>query len=189
MTTMLKSLYSKYFQKSKSFLYPALGTRKTDPFAPTGTYISIEGYIGPEDVKLICTFEKNDSDEFKDFEKQILVENPLYENKFEIENYYVYVFDFQIYEEDWYSFLLGKYSKFSTMLKKGIRQYYGKSSQEYKFIETYLFPEEYFESYSKILDVDIEDLKEIGELCNPYNENKETLKIPKEYLEKLKTLI
>lgn len=186
---MLKSLYSKYFQKSKSFLYPALGTKKNDPFTPTGTYISIEGYIGPEDVKLICTFEKNETEKFKDFEKQTLVENPLYEEKLEIENYYVYIFNFQIYEEDWFSFLFGKYSRFSGMLKKAIKQYYGKGSSEYKFIETYLYPEEHFENYSKILDISVDDLKEIGELCNPYDENKETLKIPKEYLEKLKHLI
>lgn len=189
MEKTLKNLYSKYFQKSKSFLYPALGTKKNDPFTPTGTYISIEDCIGPEEIRLICTFEKNETEEFKEFEKQILIENPLYEQKIEIENYYVYIFDFQIYENDWFSFLLGKYSKFSSMLKKAIKQYYGKNSQEYKFIDTYLYPEDHFETYSKILDVSVDDLKQIGELCNPYDETKETLKIPKEYLEKIKELI
>jgi hypothetical protein len=186
---MLKTIYSKYFQKSKSFLYPGLGTRRSDPFTPTGTYLSIDGYIGPEDVKLVCTFEKNESSAFKEFETQMLTENPLYEQKIEVENYYVYIFDFEIYEDDWFSFLLGRYSRLSPMLKKAIKQYYGKNSSEYKFIETYLYPEEHFENYAKILDVNVEDLKEIGELCNPYDEKKETLKIPKEYLEKLKHLI
>ena len=108
---MIKSLYSKYFQKSKSFLYPALGIKKNSEFSPSGTYLAIEDYIGAEDVKFICTFENIDSIEFKSFEQNMLVENPLFIEKIVIENYTVYTFDYNIYQTDWFNFIMGKYSK------------------------------------------------------------------------------
>ena len=55
---MIDKLYSKYFQKSRSFLYPVLGIKKKSSVIPSGTYVSIKDKIGPEDMKLICTFKK-----------------------------------------------------------------------------------------------------------------------------------
>jgi hypothetical protein len=81
---------------------------------------------------------------------------------------------------------LGKYSKLSTVLKKAIKSYYGDNSAEYKFIETYLNPEKYFESYAKLLNVDLELLKQVGELCDACDMDKETLKISIEDLKLLK---
>lgn len=182
---MIKSLYSKYFQKSKSFLYPALGIKKNNEYSPSGTYIAIDGYIGPEDIKLICTFEKVKGEDFQTFEQNMLIENPLFLEKFEIENYNVYVFDFQIYTNDWFEFILGTYSKLSKTLKRAIKTYYGKDSSEYKYIDSYLYPQEYFQEYSELLDIDLDILKSTGELCDSCDIQKETLKIPQEYLEKL----
>jgi hypothetical protein len=54
---------------------------------------------------------------------------------------------------------------------------------KYKVLDTYLNPESHFETYAKLLDIDVEILKKIGELCNPCDLDKETLKIPKEDLE------
>jgi hypothetical protein len=62
-------------------------------------------------------------------------------------------------------------------MKKAIKEYYGQDSAEYEFIRTYLYPEEFFTDYAELLDVDIKDLEAIGELCNPYDEEKENLKI------------
>jgi len=183
---MIKSLYSKYFQKSKSFLYPALGIKKNSEFAPSGTYLSIQDYIGPEDVKLICTFEKTDSVDFESFEINMLIENPLFVEKIVIEKYNVYIFDFQIYEKDWFNFIIGKYSKLSGQLKRAIKNYYGPDSAEYSFIDSYLNPKEYFEEYAELLDISVEDLKKIGELCDACDMEKETLKIPSQILENLK---
>ena len=183
---MIKSVYGKYFQKSKSFLYPALGIKKNNEFKPSGTYLAIRDCVGPEDVKLICTFEQKDTDDFTVFEKHFLLENPLFITKMIIDNLGVYVFDFQIYEADWFNFIMGKYSKLSTVLKRAIKQHYGESSSEYKFLEIFINPSEYFEDYAALLDVDINDLKEIGELCNACDIEKETLIIPDDYLEELK---
>jgi hypothetical protein len=182
---MLKSLYNKYFQKSKSFLYPALGIKKNSEFTPSGTYISIEGYINPEDAKLICTFERIDEEKFLKFEQNMLLENPLFLEKLEIEKYNVYIFDFEIYANDWFNFILGHYSDFSKILKKAIKAYYGRESTEYKYMDTYLHPQEYYQEYSELLDIDVNILKEGKELCNSCDLEKETLKIPQEYLEKL----
>ena len=182
---MIDKLYGKYFQKSRSFLYPMLGIRKGSYITPSGTYISLEGKIEPEDVKLICTFRNDESEGFKSFETQMLLTNPLFVEKIQIKDFNLYVFDLQIYQDDYFNFLLGKYSKFSNHLKKAIKNYYGEKSPEYQVIETYLYPDKYFETYASLLDVDIKLLKKTGELCNPCDLEKETLKIPVEDLESL----
>jgi hypothetical protein len=182
---MIDKLYGKYFQKSKSFLYPALGIKRTSSTMPSGTYVSLNGKIEPEDVKLICTFQQTDSEEFKIFEEQMLLSNPLFVEKISIKDYNLYVFDLEIYQADWYNFIVGKYSKLSAHLKRAIKIYYGEKSTEYKYIETYLYPEKYFETYAKLLDVDVELLVKTGELCNPCDLEKENLKIPVEDLEVL----
>jgi len=182
---MIDKLYGKYFQKSRSFLYPALGIKRTNSTMPSSTYVSLTGKIEPEDIKLICTFEQTDSEEFKTFEEQMLLSNPLFVEKISIKDYNLYVFDLEIYQADYFNFILGKYSRLSSHLKRAIKNYYGEKSAEYKYIETYLYPEKYFEVYAKLLDIDVETLKLSGELCDPCDMEKETLKIPQEDLELL----
>ena len=118
---MIEKLYGKYFQKSRAFLYPALGIKRNNQTRPTGTYLSFEGKIEPEDVKLICTFRNDPSEKFKLFEEQMLLSNPLFVEKIQIKDYNVYVFDLEIYQSDYFNFLLGKYSKLSTHLKRAIK--------------------------------------------------------------------
>lgn len=173
----MNSIYSKYFQKSRSFLYPILGIKKGSYATPIGTYIAIEGMYDADETKLICTYKHDESHEFKEFEEQMLITNPLFYNVIEIEEYKLYIFDLKLYESDWFNFILGKYSKLSSVFKRAIKSYYGEKSPEYKYMESYLFPDKYFEDYAKILAVDIDDLKAIGELCDPCNLDKETLVI------------
>lgn len=182
---MIDKLYGKYFQKSRSFLYPALGIKRTSNKLPSGTYLSFEGKIGAEEMKLICSFPNDESEGFKVFEEQMLTGNPLFIEKIRIKNSNLYVFDLQIYETDWFNFIGGKYSKLSAHLKRAIKIYYGEKSSEYKYIETYLYPEKYFETYAKLLDVDVDLLMKIGELCDPCDLEKENLKIPVEDFEVL----
>jgi len=185
---MIDKLYGKYFQKSRSFLYPALGIKRTSYKIPSNTYLSLEGRIGLEDMKLICSFPEDDSEDFKSFEAEMLIGNPLFVEKIQTKDSNLYVFDLQIYKSDWYSFIFGKYSKLSSHLKRAIKNYYGEKSSEYKYIETYLYPSEYFDVYAKLLDIDVNLLKEVGELCNNYNTEKENLKIPVENFELLKNI-
>jgi hypothetical protein len=184
---MIDKLYGKYFQKSRSFLYPALGIKRTG-VKPSGTYISLEGKVNPEDVKLICTFRNDTSEEFKSFEEQMLLGNPLFVEKIQINDFNIYIFDLEIYQQDYFNFILGKYSKLSIVLKRAIKTFYGEKSAEYKVLDTYLFPEKYFDEYAKLLDVNVEVLKAIGELCNPCDIEKEELKIPVKDFELLKNI-
>lgn len=186
---MIDSLYTKYFQKSRSFLYPALGIKRTAHHTPSGTYIALNGVVGPEDMKLAVTFKEDNTEGFKAFEEQMLLSNPLFSSIVRIEEYNIYIFDFESYKNDWFNFILGKYSKFSNPLKKAIKQYYGEGSSEYKYIETYLYPEKYFEVYAKLLGVESTVLKQVGELCDACDIEKETLKIPVEHLESLKKVL
>ena len=183
---MIDRLYGKYFQKSRSFLFPALGIKKESYFTPSGTYIVMFGKYGAEDMKLMVSFKVDYTAAYQDFESQMLLSNPLYLETISVGDYNIYVFDYQIYQNDWFSFLLGRYSKFSSTLKKAIKAYYGEHSSEYQYIETYLYPEKFYELYAKLLDMDVKDLKKIGELCDPWDESKETLKIPVENLETLR---
>ena len=118
----------------------------------------------------------------------MLISNPLFVEKIQIKDYNIYIFDLEIYQNDYFNFILGKYSKLSNVLKKAIKSYYGENSAEYKFIESYLFPEKYFEVYAKLLDINVETLVNLGELCDPCDIEKETLKIPVEDLELLKKI-
>ena len=186
---MIDSLYTKYFQKSRSFLYPALGIKRTSVHAPSGTYIALEGRINPEDMKLVCTFKEDNSEGFRSFEQQLLITNPLFEKIVHVEDYSVYTFDYSGYQNDWFNFIMGHYSKFTNPLKRAIKQYYGEQSSEYKYIDSYLYPEKYVDVYAKLLGIEPELLTQVGELCDPCDLEKETLKIPVEHLENLKKVL
>ena len=180
---MIDRLYKKYFQKSKTFLYPALGIKKRSYTNPTHTYLAIEGKFGVEDLKLVCCFKKDSSDKFKMFEEKMLLSNPLFLEKLKLTNNNIYIFNLEIYENDYFNVVFGKYSKLSNVLKKAIREYFGETSAEYSYIETYLYPEKFYEKYSELLDIDLKTLKNIGELCDPCDVEKETLKLPVKDLE------
>lgn len=179
---MIDTLYTKYFQKSKSFLFPVLGIKKSSHFSPSGTYIALDGLVQPEDLKLICLYKNDDSEGFKIFEEKVLLSNPHFERVMKIRGYKIYVFDFQMHSQDWFQFIMGKYSKLSPMFKGAIKAYYGNSSSEYRYVDSWLYPEKYFELYAKLLDIEVQVLKSIGELCDPCDIEKENLKIPVEDL-------
>jgi hypothetical protein len=183
---MIKRIYSKYFQKSKSFLYPLLGIKKNDKFLPVNTYLAIDELYELTDTKFICVFENIDTEAFKYFETKMLLENPLFSEKLTDDSFNIYVFDYEIYVNDWFNFIIGKYSKLSNVVKRAIKTYYGEDTQEFKYMDSYLNPKEYYNIYADLLDVNVEDLKTGVELCDPCDTNRETLKISKESLDKIK---
>ena len=173
---MIKSLYNKYFQKSKIFLYPLLNLPKT-PLVSVQTYLMWENFVRLEDLKIVCVFEKTDKTYFKEYEEKYITNNPKLVSKHPGENDQIlYVFDLTDNEIDYLYFLKGRYSLLSDSCKLAIKRYNGSSSKEYEYIETYLFPERFMEHYAKLLDVDEESLKEVGELCDKYDINKEFIK-------------
>ena len=171
---MITNLYNRYFQKSRSFLYPALGLSKDKQkgfHSPVQTYIAYKDIIKIEDKQLLCQFN-TDEKNFNQFEKKYIHTHPLY--KYTLDKG-VYIFNYNTYGQDWDYFIQGKYSKLSDQLKNSIKIYYGEKSQEYKYIHTYLYPDKHFSMYSKLLDIDRQILESNGELCDTFNKEKETL--------------
>lgn len=172
----IKSLYKDYFQKSRVFLYPVLEIKRGSSVMPIKTFVSWEGHYKPEDRKLICLYYLRDDEEFIRFEKQKLINNPLFHDfKHAEEDKGVYVFDLSGSADDYDAFLKGRYSKMSPVHKKKVKSYYGVYNSNFVYIDSYLNPEKYFLMYSEILGVDSEELKKVGELCDPPDMEKELL--------------
>ena len=182
---MIKSLYNKYFQKSKIFLFPLFELPKCKVTNEVETYLVFDNIVRLEDFKIICIFKNINTPEFIKFEKEHLVHCPHILEKYDSENQILYVFSLESFKEEYRNFLKGRYSKMSEGSKYLIRNYYKSNSNEFSYIETYLYPSKYYEVYAKLLDVDINLLKDVSELCDRYDEEKEILKEYKINLEVL----
>lgn len=180
----IKHPYKEYFQKSRVFLYPALGIPRVNSIAPICTYSSWEGYYTKDDVKLICLYHLRNDQEFRLFEKNKLFGNSLFHDfKEVIENKAVYVFDFKQYLHDWNCFNAGKYSKMTDTHKKKIKAFYGPKSPNYAYVESFLYPEKYYSMYSEMINVDEKLLKSTVELCDKPDPDQEKLTINLKSLE------
>jgi len=181
---MIKNLYQAYFQKSKTFLFPALKISRNSSIQVSQTFISWEGLYKPEDKKLVLVYEDTDTPAFIAFEAKVLRSHPLFFTDYKTsDGKRIYVYDYAVLHKDWDNFLAGKYSRLSKELKKAILEYYGKKSMEYEYVASYLFPEEFFDIYAELLDIKIDILEKVGELCDVYNPEEETCKISVELLE------
>lgn len=214
-------LYREYIQKSRVFLYPALGITSEygKGIEPVKTYTSW-GNIKHIDRKLICLYYLRDDMEFKKFERLRLLGHPGFCRFQEVEDHEnresgIYIFDFNQYLNgipadfqvttngtrridnwnkltekkkressliysgvyNWDMFLKGSYSKLSEPLKKRIKDHYRRLTNGYAHVESYLHPDKYIGLYSEILGVSISTLKEVGELTDKPDLEKETLKL------------
>lgn len=175
---MIDKIYQKYFQKSKTFLYPTLGYSKADLIQPVETYIcwTEKGKIKmkPGDYKLAVLYDNTNSLVFRDFEETFLRKHLHYESHHEgCDNQKLYIFNLGHMKEDFDKFLAGSYSKFSDKTKEKIIKHYGAKTKEASYLTTYFYPEKYFELYSELLDEPVEVLESIGELCDRYDPLKE----------------
>jgi hypothetical protein len=171
----LSSMYTKYFQKSRVFLYPILQIPKGSVAAPMETYVSWEGYIKPEEKKLICSYKDRVDLEYKKFEKTKLLQHPLLHSTEMVDGNRLMIFDFSKYGKDWDKFLLGSYSTFEYNTKMRISKWHGNHTTNSVYIDSYINPHKYFDIYASILDVTIKELKKVGELCDKPNLEKECL--------------
>lgn len=175
---VIKSLYTDYFQKSRVFLYPALGIKRGVSVTPIETYVAWEGQYTKEDGKLICLYHLREDEDFRHFEKSKLLGNPLFHDFKQVDDTKgVYVFDFQKYRSDWNRFLNGKYSQLTPDYKRRIKDYIGRNSPNMPYIESFLHPEKYFRLYAEMMGVDERVLREVGELCSIPNFDSEKLEI------------
>lgn len=172
----INALYKDYFQKSRVFLYPLLGIRRGASVIPEITYISWEGNITSEDTKLIAIYPKRTDKEYLNFEKHVLVNHSRASDFIELNDKQLMItFDFSDIKEDWEHFLNGKYSQMNIKLKRSIRDFFDKNSANYVYIDSYLFPEKYFQLYADLLNVKLDLLKKVGELCSKPDLERETL--------------
>lgn len=176
---MIKDIYRKYFQKSYNFLYPMLNIKKSYKIKPKQTYVSWDGVYNKDSRKLICVYKRDiTSEKWLEFEKDQLIKHPMFETSFTIDDKtIVYIFNFNMYKDDYDYFIKGQYSKLSNYAKQLLGDYYGIHTPEWVFIESYLFPEVYYDKYAEILNVDVELLKSVGELCEGYDHEKEHCKL------------
>jgi hypothetical protein len=172
----LTALYTKYFQKSKIFLYPLLDIKRGN-VVPTETYISWGTSYSPEDVKLICLYDCSHKD-FVMFQNTVLLKHNRLCDYVKIDNKHtVFTFDFSDIKDDWHNFINGKYSRINENLKRKILNYFDKNSGNYVYVESYLFPKKYIKRYAELLDVSEELLHSVKELCDKPNLDKEKLLI------------
>jgi hypothetical protein len=171
----LNSVYRKYFQKSKVFLYPILGIKRGVSVVPIETYVSWKGYYNSEDMKLICVYDVRTDDEYKQFEKNVLLNHNRLNDYVKVGNQAVLTFDMADLGDDWFHFINGRYSKISMNLKQKILNFFDKYSGNYAYMHSYLIPEKYFSNYAEILGVEPEMLMQVGELCTKPDVEKETL--------------
>lgn len=178
MTHRLNGLYKKYFQKSKSFLFPILEIKKDSEYRPSQTYLSWDDRYDHSDCRLIVVYEKGEGIKWKSFLANSIVNNQFFDSYFVVDEFSVaVVFDLSCIKEDFMNVLNGKYSKLSKRLKTQIRKYFGYSSPEWAYMESYLFPSRYIKLYSDLLDVYEENIRVTGELCDLPDLTKETLKL------------
>ena len=184
----MKQIYKNYFQKSKVFLYPLLEIPKGTRFVPVSTYIDYNManmiFGDNSENKFYCLYvipqEKKHKDAHKAyrvFEQFQLKEHSLYEDSWNIEKHLIlYMFDFSIFKKDLKLFREGKYSQFSEYSKKRILNFFGEIGTISKYVESYLYPEHYYETYSELLNIPIDILEETKELCDIPDKEKETFK-------------
>lgn len=173
---MIKSLYTKYTQKSRLFLYPFLGIKRGVSITPIESYVSWTGVSTLEDKNLICVYHLRNDDEFKIFEKNKLLNNSKFRSFYELpDDKGVYIFNYESEPDIWNCFMQGQYSKLSIKHKTDILKFFEGNVTNHNLINSYLYPEKYFETYAQHLNVSEKLLREVGELCSKPDLDKENL--------------
>jgi hypothetical protein len=173
---MITKLYSEYIQKSRIFLYPILEIKKGSDAVPIESYVSWQDVYHMAQMKFICVYHLRNDDAFKKFEKNKLTNHKLFDCYYETKDEKgVYIFDLAEYKDDWTYFLDGKYSQLSVPTKNLILKFFINNKNNYHHINSYLNPEIYYEQYAKLLNINENILREVGELCNPPDLIKENL--------------
>lgn len=172
---MIDKIHSDYIQKSLLFLYPQLRIPNVTRYKPIQTYTGLNNDIHPAGSALILLYKKFHSKSFFKFETKHLIGNEYFMDRFESDLYYIYVFNLSHLKSSYDSFLSGRYSKFSEEAKMPILDYYSKGDPMTEYIESYLYPELYYDEYSKVLNMAESDLENVIELCDKPDLKKETL--------------
>lgn len=172
----MRSVYTQYFQKSKVFLYPLLKLKRGISHVPVETYVSWDGVYSTDDFKFLCVYHCERDDKFQKFESKYLIDHKMLENIIELsEDKRVYIFNLYGYKYDFKRFIEGKYSKFSLGTKNLILNFFGNIGNISEYISSFLDPEPYHEKYAEALQVSVESIQDVYEVCSIPDLEKETL--------------
>jgi hypothetical protein len=186
---VINSIYRKYFQKSKIFLYPLLDIKRGTNIVPEETYLSWNDEYVPEDIKLICKYDIKGDKDYSKFESSVLLKhNRLLDYIKVSDEEAIFIFDFSDFSNDWNYFINGKYSQMNISTKNKILDFFDKKSGNYAYVNSYLFPEKYYTTYAELLNCSEELLISVGELCSKPDFEKEKLLIKVANLENIKIL-
>ena len=171
-------IYKDYFQKSKIFLYPLLEIQKGVKYVPINTYMAWEGQYSFEDSKLMCLYQQKSTKAFAKFEEFQLLNHKYLDDYRELDkDLHLYVFDLVNYKKDIQNVIKGSYSKMRKKTKTQILDFFGDIAPISEYIESYIYPEYYHEDYANELNVNLEDIERVWELCSKPDLEKENLKI------------
>jgi hypothetical protein len=185
-------ILNSYVQKSKWFLYPLLGIKKTVTYKPTETYIAdLNKQISENDKCLISVYNKPMDEGFQYFEDTFIFNNYHFKDFYETPKKLVYIFDLSNYSKDFEKFLEGKYSEFSERTKSIINGYFAKhdkfGTMPHPKIKAYLYPDkQIFEDVASELGVDIAIITKLGNIVDKPDLFKETLDIEEETIHESK---
>lgn len=112
------------------------------------------------------------------YETEIIASNKRFLAVHETADEFIYTFDLDDWSKDWNNFVKGRYSLLSRKAKDLIKEYRWTSLQEIerRKLYCYLYPNEEncFKDFAEDLEVSVEDLKEVKELCSKPNLKLET---------------
>jgi hypothetical protein len=186
----INALYKKYFQKSKIFLYPLLDIKRGTSVVPTETYVSWGEFCSTEDMKLICVYHSRTDAEYINFEKNVLLKHSRlcdYVKADAVTS--IFTFDFSDLSDDWDHFINGRYSKMDIKIKRRILDFFDSNSGNYFYVNSYLFPLTNHAVYAELLDVSIDLIKEVHELCDKPDFDKENLVLEVANLENIEKTV
>jgi len=168
-------VYTEYFQKSKVFLYPLLKFRKGLKYVPSQTYIGWSDVYETEDMMFLCLYNTKLTDSFNVFAKRHLIPHPMYRAFTSLsEKEQLFMFDFSRFKNDWKRFIEGKYSQFSLSTKVTILDYFD-DKKTVNYIQGFLSPEDVHEEYANKLNVKLDILQKVHEVCTAPDLEKEIL--------------
>ena len=169
-------MYKNYFQKSKVFLYPLLKISKGVDFVPVETYLTWGGNYSIKDKKFLCLYNQKDTTKWHNFEKKFLLQNILFYDYINLEDdLHLYVFDMRDIVNDYNKLCKGKYSEFTESTKTLVINFFGEKGSLAQYVEEYLYPEYYHTQYAEDLNVEVDMISKIYEVCDKPNFEKEEL--------------
>ncbi len=171
----MDNVYTDYFQKSKVFLYPLLKLKKGIKYVPIQTYVCWEHVYTSGEYKLLCEYHAKSGIAFKQFCDRYLTSHVFFEKYLDIGgNKHVFIFNLSYHKNDFRRFLKGKYSQFTLDSKLTILDFFSSSGKMLNYVESFLSPEESHQNYADALNIDIEIIENIYEVCSLPDLEKET---------------